>query len=113
MPCDTKARQGQSLSQRKAEVRTAVEQIAKLLVSGSVKARVGPQGAIAFEGITTAVRNDVTDACVYRQIMLTGSAAAKLAIQRAEQLAGRQVDRAVIGQGVHSHDGGVSWHRGH
>jgi hypothetical protein len=35
---------------------------------------------------------------------------ARLAIQRAEQLAGRSVDRAVIGHGTHSHDGGRTWH---
>jgi hypothetical protein len=28
-------------------------------------------------------------------------------------LAGRKLDLKVIGQGVHSHDGGHHWHHGH
>jgi hypothetical protein len=31
-------------------------------------------------------------------------------IAKAEQVAGRSVNRQVVGQGVHSHDGGESWH---
>jgi hypothetical protein len=45
--------------------------------------------------------------------MATGSALAKQAIARAEQLAGRTVDRAALTAGHHSHDGGKTWHHGH
>jgi hypothetical protein len=28
-------------------------------------------------------------------------------------MAGRGIDRQAIGQGLHSHDGGQTWHKGH
>ena len=87
-----------------------VARLSNALASARVRAKVGPQGAIAFEGWSDAERADVTDACAYRRLMVTGSALAKAAIARAEQLAGRSVDRRVVASGVHSHDGGGSWH---
>jgi hypothetical protein len=110
MPCDTKLAKGQTISERKAEIKTAVGRLAALLAAKQVKPVIGPQGAIAFEGWTEQDRSRVTDACAYRQIMSTGSALARAAIAKAEQLAGRSVNRQVVGQGVHSHDGGHHWH---
>lgn len=110
MPCDTKLKSGQTIQQRAAEVRSAVTRISALLTGGKAKAKVGAQGGITFEGIPDADRDGVTDACAYRRIMATGSALARAAIAKAEQLAGRTVDRQVVGQGLHSHDGGKSWH---
>lgn len=110
MPCDTRVKRGQSLDQRKEEVRTIVDTVATKLVSGVIKAKVGPTGGIAFTGLTDEQRDGVTDACVYRRIMAIGSAAAKLAIQKAEILAGRSVDRHALAHGHHSHDGGHTWH---
>lgn len=110
MPCDTKLKSQQTISQRVDEVRRVVGRIDRLILSRRVKPRVGPQGAIAFEGLTEDERDGVTDACIYRRIMATGSALAKSEIARAEQMAGRSVDRRVIGQGVHSHDAGQTWH---
>lgn len=109
MPCDTQLKPQQTISQRKEEVRAAVERFVRGLVSGQVRARVGPQGAVAFEGLEPKDRDGVTDACAYRRIMVTGSTMAKMAIARAEQLAGRSVDKKVVAQGVHSHDGGHTW----
>ena len=62
---------------------------------------------------TSTIRRDgITDNCAYRRIMgPTGSTADKLAIQKAEQLAGRTVNKVAVGQGVHSHDGGKTWHK--
>lgn len=113
MACDTKLRQGQTLEQRKEEVRETVDKVARALAAGSVKPVVGAQGAIAFAGIAEADRAGVTDACIYRRLMVSGSATAKAAIARAEMVAGRPVARSVIGAGVHSHDGGKTWHNGH
>ena len=113
MPCDTQLKPQQTISQRKEEVRAAVERFVKGLTSGQVKARVGPQGGVAFEGVPDKERDGVTDACVYRRIMSTGSAMAKMAIARAEQLAGRSIDKKTVAQGHHSHDGGKTWHNGH
>lgn len=109
MPCDTVPRRNQSLQERKEDVRKTVQQLAEGLASGRLKVKVGPQGAVAFLGLTETERNGVTDACAYRRVMAEGSALAKMAIMRAEQLAGRSVDRQVVGQGIHSHDG-ETWH---
>ena len=114
MPCDTRRRPGQSLDQRKAEVRTSVSRLATLLATAAVKPVISKAtGAIAFSGWSEADRANITDACAYRLLMATGSATAKAAIARAEALAGRTVNRQALAQGVHSHDGGHSWHHGH
>lgn len=110
MPCDTRLKPQQTISQRAAEVRKVVDRVAQGLASGRVKAKVGPQGAIAFDGLTAEERDGVTDACIYRRVNVTGSAFAKAAIQRAEQIAGRAVNQQAIAQGAHSHDGGKTWH---
>jgi deoxyhypusine synthase len=110
MPCDTKLRQGQTLGQRKTEVREAIAVIDKLLAARRIKVKIGPQGAVVFTGLTDVDRRSITDACIYRMITRSGSAAAKMAISRAEQLAGRNVDRSVVAHGTHSHDGGTTWH---
>jgi hypothetical protein len=110
MPCDRQLKAGQSITQRKEEILRAVDRLQKALASGSVKARVGPQGSIAFVGLSESDRAGVTDACAYRRIMVSGSALARAAIARAEQMSGRTIDKQVIGQGVHSHDGGRTWH---
>lgn len=111
MVCDTRLKPRQTIQERKSEVLKAVEQLQKDLISGRAKAKVGPQGAIAFEGWAT--RDGVTDNCAYRRLMSSGSALAKQAIARAEALAGRTVDKSVINSGTHSHDGGITWHGGH
>lgn len=111
MPCDRKLKRGQTITQRKTEVRKAAERISKKLTTGTSKPVVDKTtGAIAFTNLTEEERDGVTDACAYRLILVHGSALAKAAIARAEQLAGRTVDKQVIGQGVHSHDGGHTWH---
>lgn len=100
----------QTMAQRMTEVRTAVQQIDAMLASRRITAKVGPQGAVTFTGISDKDRARMTDACIYRRIMQSGSAGAKMAIARAEQLAGRTVSRATVATGVHSHDGGSTWH---
>jgi len=110
MPCHTRLLPQQTIQQRAEEIRRATPSIAEQLASGRIKAKVGSQGAITFVGLTEIDRKRLTDACIYRRIMATGSMAAKLAIQKAEMLAGRTVDRNVVGHGVHSHDGGSTWH---
>jgi hypothetical protein len=116
MVCDTRPRRrNQTLTERKTEVKTAVQKLADALSQGRVKPVIGPQGAIAFQNWSEDDRAAISDACAYRLIMATGSATAKLAIARAEQLAGRSVDRQALAQGAHGHfgPGGVSWHGGH
>jgi hypothetical protein len=113
MVCETRLRGSQTLSERKADVRRAVNGLNSLVGMGRVRVKVGPQGAIAFEGWGEAERDGVSDACAYRLLMSTASSLTKMKIQAAEMAAGRTVNRQVIGQGVHSHDGGKSWHDGH
>jgi len=114
MPCDTRRKRGQTTQQRATEVRQVVSDVNSLISTGKVKPVVDKKtGAIAFQGIDDAIRDDVTDACIYRRLMVSGSSLTKAAIQRAEMIAGRSVDKQALAQGVHSHDGGSSWHHGH
>lgn len=110
MPCDTRLKANQTISQRAEEVRAVTARASQALAAGRVKALVGPQGAIAFTGLSDAERDGVTDACLYRRLMSSGSATARLAVERAEILAGRKVDQKTVAIGAHSHDGGRSWH---
>jgi hypothetical protein len=103
----------QTLSQRVDEIRKRVTRVDALISARKVTLKVGPQGAIAFVGITQEDRDGMTDACIYRMLYgPTGKATAqaRMALARAEQLSGRTVDKRVIGHGTHSHDGGRSWH---
>jgi hypothetical protein len=114
MPCDTRARQGQTLTQRKEEVREAIARLSIALMKRQVRPVIDrATGAITFAGWTEEQRGRVSDACAYRMIMVTGSALARAEITRAEQMAGRSVNRQAVTAGVHSHDGGGSWHHGH
>jgi hypothetical protein len=110
MPCDRKLKKGQTVSERAAELRKRGEQVDRLLAGGRVGVKIGPQGGVTFTGIPEDVRDGMTDACVYREIMARGSHQAKMAIAKAERLAGRTVDKKVVASGLHSHDGGASWH---
>lgn len=110
MACDTRLKSGQTIQQRAEEVRRAVAKLDKLLASGVARAKVAPNGAVVFVGWQQEDRDGVTDACGYRRIVTTGSALAKAALQRAEMLAGRSIDRQVVASGHHSHDGGQTWH---
>lgn len=110
MPCDTKLKVGQTIKARAEEVRTVVERVVRGLAAGRISAKVGPTGGIAFLGIDATERDGVTDACMYRRVMATGSALAKAAIAKAEALSGRAVNRQAVAHGHHSHDGGKTWH---
>lgn len=109
MACETITKKAQTIQQRAEEIRRAVMSLDKALVRRQVRPVVGPQGAITFVGWPQEQRDGVTDACAYRRIMSGGSSLAKSEIARAEQMAGKSVDRRVIAAGVHSHDGGHTW----
>lgn len=124
MPCDTVRRRRRwrqttkgrtaveenvTAEQRTADVRTAMENLERQILRKKVKPVVGPQGAITFAGWTEEDRDGITDACAYRRLMISGSSISKAEIARAEQLAGRTVDRKVMTAGTHSHDGGRTW----
>lgn len=113
MPCDTRLAANQTISQRKEEVYSTVVNTQRLILAGVVKVKISKEGAIAFDGLTDADRNRVTDACIYRRLMSIGNNLVKAKIAQAEAMAGKTVNRQVIGQGMHSHDGGRTWHNGH
>jgi hypothetical protein len=114
MPCDTRLKPKQTISQRVTEVKQVVSNLNAMIAAGKVKPIVDKRtGAIAFQGLDDSVRDGVTDACAYRRLMVTGSSLTKVAIERAEQIAGRTVDKKALTQGHHSHDGGKTWHHGH
>lgn len=110
MPCDTKLKPNQTIQQRAAEVRNVVSRVDQMIAAGRARIIVGPQGAVTFQGIDDTTRDGVTDACMYRRLMVSGSALAKAAFARAEALAGKPINKQAIGQGAHSHDGGRTWH---
>ena len=114
MPCDTRLKPRQTIQQRKSEVQRVVGDVNSLLSTGKIKAVVDKKtGAVAFQGLDDNLRDGVTDACIYRRLMVSGSSLAKAALQRAEQLAGRSVSKEALAHGHHSHDGGQTWHHGH
>jgi hypothetical protein len=110
MPCDRNLKKGQTIQQRAEEVRRVASVAAAGLASGRIKVKVGQQGAVAFVGLSDDERDGVTDGCLYRRLLASGSASALQAVARAEALAGRPVDRQLVAQGAHSHDDGNSWH---
>lgn len=109
MPCDTRLKAGQTISQRADEVRRAVERLSQGLAAGRIKVKIGPQGAVAFEGFTDVERDGVTDNCAYRRLLVSGSALAKSKLTLAEHMAGRQIDKTAVAQGWHQH--GSKWHK--
>ena len=112
MACETKLKRNQTANQRIAEAQKVVEKVSAGITAGRVKVVIGPQGAVAFQGISEQDRDGVSDACIYRRMLVSGSALARQAIARAEQLAGRKVSVQAVASGVHTHDG-VTWHAGH
>lgn len=113
MPCDTQLQAGQTLEQRNSEISQALRRLEAALQSGSVKVTIAPNGALAFAGWTAAARDRVTDVCAYRTLTAGGSWALRQAVAKAEGLSGRKVNVSAIAAGVHSHDGGKTWHGGH
>jgi hypothetical protein len=109
MPCDTKLKPAQTITQRKEEITKVIARLSAGLVAGSIKVKLSPAGAIAFDGLTETDRDGVTDACAYRRLMVTGGALAKAKVQAAQALLGKPI----LTHGAHSHDGGQSWHPSH
>ena len=113
MPCDRQLAKNESIQQRAESIRETMKKVERGLALGNIKVVIGPQGAVAFLGISDADRNRVNDGCIYRRILSTGSALAKQAIAKAEQLSGRSVNKLAVGQGAHAHvdsKGNLRWH---
>lgn len=113
MPCDTRLREGVTLAMRKQQIDAALKKLEQALKARQVKVVIGPNGAIAFAGWTAADRDGVTDVCGYRVLAHSNSWELRQAVARAEQETGRKVNANAVAAGVHSHDGGHTFHKGH
>jgi hypothetical protein len=113
VPCDTTLAQEQTTEERQREIDKALTLLEAQLTRGLVRMVIGPDGAIAFSGWGDGRRRGIADVCAYRTLAARGSWGLRQAQAAAEMTAGRTVDRAKVAAGVHSHDGGGSWHPGH
>jgi hypothetical protein len=111
MPCDTKIPEGMTLATRNLQITAALRRLEASLSGGKVRATIGPNGAIAFAG--WADRDGVSDVCAYRALAAANSWTLRQAVSRAEATSGRKLNPQAVGAGVHSHDGGNTWHPGH
>ena len=108
MPCLT---QPNLTQQQRNAMQEAIARLERSLTAGMAQVVIGANGAVAFKGIWRC--DGVTDVCAYRALQAANSAALRRAVARAEVVAGRQVNPQAVAAGVHSHDGGASWHAGH
>lgn len=117
MPCDSTPRRVrdpetgrdrvQTKPERIAETVTALARLEAALKIGTVRAVVGRTGGVAFVGQWD--RRGISDACAYRALTQKGSSELRMALAKAEAVAGRQVDKQAVAAGLHSHDGGKTW----
>lgn len=110
MPCDTRPN---LTEQAKQNQRRAIARLEGSLNAGTVTVQIGAQGAVAFRGWVDQDKDGLTDLCAYRRLAATNSPALRRALAAAEVRAGRKLDQRAVASGVHSHDGGGSWHGGH
>jgi len=101
----------QTLEERMKEISAALLQLESQLQSSSVKVQIGATGAVAFTGWND--RRKISDACAFRSLTAKNSWALRQAVARAEAMSGRKVNQRAVAAGVHSHDGGRTWHNGH
>jgi len=113
MPCGSSLRRGQTLEERAREVTAALRQLEARLQAGQVRVTVGPSGSLAFTGWSTEDRSQVTDVCAYRLLSAQNSWALRQAVSRAEAQSGRRINPAAVASGMHSHDNGQTWNKGH
>lgn len=113
MPCDTQLNPGQTLEERGREIDRALTRLEAALSNGAVRVNIGANGAVAFGGWAAGDRDRVSDVCAYRLLTAKSSWALRQAVARAEAMSGRRVNTRAVAAGVHSHDGGSSWHGGH
>lgn len=113
MPCFTVVRPGITVEQRKSQVKLALERLEAALTARKTKLVIGPTGAIAVKDWDSKDRDDVTDVCAVRALLSQNSWAFRQALAAAEMQAGRKANMQQVAAGVHSHDSGQTWHKGH
>jgi hypothetical protein len=112
MPCDSRPRNPQqTIQERMLEADRALKRLEAKLAAYLVKVTIGANGAVAFSGWTD--RDGISDVCAYRSLSSSGSSALRMAVARAEAMSGRKIDPRAVAAGVHSHDSGHTWNKGH
>lgn len=114
MPCDSwRFTPRQTEADRKKQIAEKLKRLEEKLKLRAIGVVIGPQGALTFQNWSDEDRAGITDVCAFRALERQGSLALRQAIERAESLYGRKVDRRMIAAGIHSHDGGKTWDKGH
>jgi hypothetical protein len=111
MACYATLASNQTLAQRTTQVERALQRLEFYLKTGQVKINIGTSGAIVFSG--WGDRDGLSDTCAYRSLSVSSSWALKQAVARAEAMSGRKVNAQAVAAGVHSHDGGRTFEKGH
>lgn len=110
MACDTRRVANQTPVQRKKQIADVLDRLNKALTVGEVGIVIDRMtGAVAFKGAAFLQDNSISDTCAYRKLLASGSSAFRMALVKAEALAGRKPNENAIAAGVHSHDGGKTW----
>ena len=115
MPCDLiQYRTIQLKLEAEERQQAALRQIERKLEQQRVAFVVGPDGALAVNGVSVADKQGMTDVCVLRRLLQENSAAAqqemlRLGLTWAEVMSG--VTAMADNRLAHSHNGGGSWGR--
>lgn len=91
----------------------ALKVLARKLANKEVTVFISRQGALAFQGWSEADRGGLADTCAYRALAASNSPELRRAVAAAEARYGLKLDKRVLAAGVHSHDGGKTFHNGH
>lgn len=113
MTCWATPRPQQTLEERQAEVTRALRGLEAAIQQNAVKVVIGANGAVTLAGWSAAARSDLTDVCAIRSLTAEGSWILRQALAREEARTGRKVNMNAVAAGVHSHDGGNTWHSRH
>lgn len=76
MACDFRIPAGMTPLKRKTEIEEAMDRLQKALAIGTVKIKVGPQGAVTFVGNWD--RRGISDTCAYRKLLTSANPAVRL-----------------------------------
>ena len=113
MSCNLMRDPQQTAEDRAREIQAALAKLQSALGSNQARYQVSPQGFVSIVGWREEDRRRVSDVCAFRMLATAGSWEHRKALAAAESRAGRAVNVQAIGAGVHSHDGGKTFHPGH
>lgn len=104
MPCELRT----LTVNEKIDKTNALDRLRTGLAKGAVSVVVGRGGSLAFKGWSSPLYADL---CAYRQLASENFAPMRMALARAEALAGTKLNPTAVASGLHSHDGGSTWSR--